>query len=117
MDQESSVFEERQVTSPTPVTGKLCINVIPFDENVRLDSIFDSINRVIDQLLRDGISSKELEISKNIAKFDLVSMLDGTCGRALNSAVMISLGLKHDHFSHMLKEISAVNLEQVNLSI
>ena len=59
---------------------------------MRLDSIFDSINRVIDQLLRDGISSKELEISKNIAKFDLVSMLDGTCGRALNSAVMISLG-------------------------
>lgn len=85
--------------------------------NDQLPYLQDTIKQVIDQLLQEGITEKELLSSKEQLKGNLVLSLESTNSRMSSNGKRELLLKKHRTLDEMIEEIDAVSLASVQKMI
>jgi zinc protease len=98
----------------TKSAGMFSIFAFPMSSKVTLDSLQENIDRVVSDILKNGITNEELEVAKSSAKLDLINSLDGLQARSVSSAMSIAAGADFDHIDQLSRKISAIDLVQVH---
>lgn len=98
----------------TKSSGALYIDATPISGKVTIGSLQENIERIISDILQNGITNEELEIAKSSVKLALVNDGDGIQSMSLNAAMSIANGASFDHLHQLSSKINSVDLSQIN---